>query len=120
MAEARMARASPPRRARAGVVARAIAVVVVVIRRRAGTFLKFIKLTPDPRRVDGWLARRYKFAARSWRTIGRRIRSEEHTPELQSQSNLACRLLLVKKKRNGTERPDDRAPRSISELDRKS
>src|SRR5687767_9199838 len=69
MAEARMARASPPRRARAGVVARAIAVVVVVIRRRAGTFLKFIKLTPDPRRVDGWLARSYKFAARSWRTI---------------------------------------------------
>src|SRR2546430_4502866 len=27
-----------------------------------------------------------------------RIRSEEHTSELQSQSNLVCRLLLVKKK----------------------
>src|SRR2546430_6059163 len=26
-------------------------------------------------------------------------RSEEHTSELQSQSNLVCRLLLVKKKR---------------------
>src|SRR2546430_9618036 len=26
------------------------------------------------------------------------IRSEEHTSELQSQSNLVCRLLLVKKK----------------------
>src|SRR2546430_11418371 len=27
-----------------------------------------------------------------------RLRSEEHTSELQSQSNLACRLLLEKKK----------------------
>src|SRR2546430_2841531 len=30
--------------------------------------------------------------------ISRRIRSEEHTSELQSQSNLVCRLLLEKKK----------------------
>src|SRR2546430_3494547 len=29
-------------------------------------------------------------------------RSEEHTSELQSQSNLVCRLLLEKKKRNHT------------------
>src|SRR2546430_3613321 len=28
----------------------------------------------------------------------RRVRSEEHTSELQSQSNLVCRLLLEKKK----------------------
>src|SRR2546430_12726436 len=28
---------------------------------------------------------------------GRRTRSEEHTSELQSQSNLVCRLLLEKK-----------------------
>src|SRR5688572_32333245 len=28
------------------------------------------------------------------------IRSEEHTSELQSQSNLVCRLLLEKKKKN--------------------
>src|SRR2546430_9132078 len=34
-----------------------------------------------------------------------RIRSEEHTSELQSQSNLVCRLLLEKKKNNrGTSR----------------
>src|SRR2546430_14894724 len=37
------------------------------------------------------------------RTVGRRtlpiaVRSEEHTSELQSQSNLVCRLLLEKKK----------------------
>src|SRR2546430_8926434 len=30
-----------------------------------------------------------------------KVRSEEHTSELQSQSNLVCRLLLEKKK-NGT------------------
>src|SRR2546430_6689730 len=30
----------------------------------------------------------------------RRERSEEHTSELQSQSNLVCRLLLEKKKQN--------------------
>src|SRR2546427_7726853 len=30
-------------------------------------------------------------------------RSEEHTSELQSQSNLVCRLLLEKKKKNTTE-----------------
>src|SRR5688572_31867826 len=31
---------------------------------------------------------------------GRDVRSEEHTSELQSQSNLVCRLLLEKKKKN--------------------
>src|SRR2546430_9154323 len=39
------------------------------------------------------------------RTGGRHAgaRSEEHTSELQSQSNLVCRLLLEKKKKNATE-----------------
>src|SRR2546430_3245464 len=54
---------------------------------------------------------------RTWGRLGRRrpyfltgailasialfvIRSEEHTSELQSQSNLVCRLLLEKKKKN--------------------
>src|SRR2546430_8844614 len=31
--------------------------------------------------------------------VHREVRSEEHTSELQSQSNLVCRLLLEKKKR---------------------
>src|SRR2546430_6456870 len=31
---------------------------------------------------------------------GELVRSEEHTSELQSQSNLVCRLLLEKKKNN--------------------
>src|SRR5688572_31170915 len=43
--------------------------------------------------------------ARSTRTSGRKLpfgqpRSEEHTSELQSQSNLVCRLLLEKKKQH--------------------
>src|SRR5688572_33347401 len=32
------------------------------------------------------------------------IRSEEHTSELQSQSNLVCRLLLEKKKKKNTKK----------------
>src|SRR2546430_5672122 len=32
-------------------------------------------------------------------SFARQCRSEEHTSELQSQSNLVCRLLLEKKKR---------------------
>src|SRR2546427_2417763 len=35
----------------------------------------------------------------------RRARSEEHTSELQSQSNLVCRLLLEKKKSRVYRRP---------------
>src|SRR2546427_7239015 len=35
-------------------------------------------------------------AARAWMSAAR---SEEHTSELQSQSNLVCRLLLEKKKK---------------------
>src|SRR2546427_4506822 len=36
---------------------------------------------------------------RTWRPSTLSIRSEEHTSELQSQSNLVCRLLLEKKKK---------------------
>src|SRR2546427_6626969 len=42
-----------------------------------------------------------KFSARDFRE---RRRSEEHTSELQSQSNLVCRLLLEKKKKNAHRR----------------
>src|SRR2546430_3243429 len=39
-------------------------------------------------------------AAELVREFDVRTRSEEHTSELQSQSNLVCRLLLEKKKKN--------------------
>src|SRR2546430_8626402 len=50
-------------------------------------------------------------------------RSEEHTSELQSQSNLVCRLLLEKKKKNKiittsyTQRPSDLQPSSVYQRD---
>src|SRR5256886_6576993 len=40
-------------------------------------------------------------------------RSEEHTSELQSQSNLVCRLLLEKKKNNTTLLPLPAVPRHL-------
>src|SRR2546430_11620546 len=43
----------------------------------------------------------------SLRRRGSRFRSEEHTSELQSQSNLVCRLLLEKKK-NSTDHTNRR------------
>src|SRR2546430_15786880 len=51
----------------------------------------------DPRALRGGGARRgARGGARGARPD--RARSEEHTSELQSQSNLVCRLLLEKKK----------------------
>src|SRR2546427_9624059 len=47
-------------------------------------------------------AKRSQFRPRGGTCAGRgasSLRSEEHTSELQSQSNLVCRLLLEKKKR---------------------
>src|SRR5256886_9140745 len=42
------------------------------------------------------------------------MRSEEHTSELQSQSNLVCRLLLEKKKKKMNRRKWQRASRDES------
>src|SRR2546430_2916296 len=55
--------------------------------------------SPSPwagRRVQG-RARGSRWPTRCWRWQSS-PRSEEHTSELQSQSNLVCRLLLEKKK----------------------
>src|SRR5688572_32248143 len=41
-------------------------------------------------------------------------RSEEHTSELQSQSNLVCRLLLEKKKKNKKKNTSKRKQRQYS------
>src|SRR2546430_3454299 len=41
-------------------------------------------------------------ASSTWRLEMSEERSEEHTSELQSQSNLVCRLLLEKKKHRHT------------------
>src|SRR2546422_6042579 len=44
----------------------------------------------------GWWMSRHAHAMRS--DVQRRVRSEEHTSELQSRLHLVCRLLLEKKK----------------------
>src|SRR5258708_18726217 len=44
-------------------------------------------------------AHRRILGAQDARLIGRRVRSEEHTSELQSPDHLVCRLLLEKKKK---------------------
>src|SRR2546430_4024384 len=46
--------------------------------------------------VPLWVS--YLVRGYAWKTILGSERSEEHTSELQSQSNLVCRLLLEKKK----------------------
>src|SRR5438132_2016004 len=69
---------------------------------------------PTRRSSDLWMrAARWRAA---WWTVGRTAarrprpphgRSEEHTSELQSHSDLVCRLLLEKKYERGTARPSE-------------
>src|SRR2546430_8377878 len=48
--------------------------------------------------------------------VVRRMRSEEHTSELQSQSNLVCRLLLEKKKNDQGSTAARTRPRTATRL----
>src|SRR2546430_11978894 len=65
-------------------------------RRRSGSSMR---RTVCPRRVTATPT------ARASGLLGR-TRSEEHTSELQSQSNLVCRLLLEKKNNDNIHRPN--------------
>src|SRR2546430_8783276 len=56
-------------------------------------------LLAEPTSGAVWNANRGAISLRV-RVLGKSARSEEHTSELQSQSNLVCRLLLEKKKKN--------------------
>src|SRR2546430_3116586 len=65
------------------------------------------------RHQPGERADRDRVRDRRWRAQAlplRHRRSEEHTSELQSQSNLVCRLLLEKKKKKAMSRrePSDK------------
>src|SRR2546421_7423770 len=55
---------------------------------------------PDRARLVRQLRRDERGALQAWQK-----RSEEHTSELQSRSDLVCRLLLEKKKQDRTIRP---------------
>src|SRR5438034_3821836 len=48
----------------------------------------------------GWVRSRDRLPDRDRLRRHRAVRSEEHTSELQSHSDLVCRLLLEKKKKN--------------------
>src|SRR2546427_4898822 len=50
-----------------------------------------------------WLAAGVAFLFFRIFDVWKPFRSEEHTSELQSQSNLVCRLLLEKKKKTNTQ-----------------
>src|SRR2546428_9887725 len=53
--------------------------------------------------VEGWLHEQA-------RALVQRARSEEHTSELQSRSDIVCRLLLEKKKKPSSRRPSCSRP----------
>src|SRR2546427_7766205 len=55
--------------------------------------------THNPRRAFAYVPQRIGGRAAESRWFAAGCRSEEHTSELQSQSNLVCRLLLEKKKK---------------------
>src|SRR2546430_5066744 len=59
--------------------------------------------------IKGSLALTAPVGGEAWAVGSVRNRSEEHTSELQSQSNLVCRLLLEKKKRWRTRSSCDRS-----------
>src|SRR2546427_7037045 len=52
-------------------------------------------------------AQRRKVGRRAVALVAVETRSEEHTSELQSQSNLVCRLLLEKKKKKKIQKRQD-------------
>src|SRR2546430_13291740 len=54
----------------------------------------------DPSRIESEPIRSPPASRLESRKPPSRMRSEEHTSELQSQSNLVCRLLLEKKKKD--------------------
>src|SRR2546430_9692116 len=68
-------------------------------------------------RSSPWTRRHEDTSAHQRR--GQNSRSEEHTSELQSQSNLVCRLLLEKKKNRALDRNDtDHAQRDHQQRDK--
>src|SRR2546427_5628744 len=91
------------------------------------TLFPYTTLFRSERRDLAFEGQRYQVVPiRRWRepqrhssssTDFRLLRSEEHTSELQSQSNLVCRLLLEKKKKRPTRntRPSLSTSLSLSE-----
>src|SRR5256886_7873814 len=85
------------------------------------TLFRSLQLQPVPVLVVGGEIRAaHRLSGLQWRGVDRAIvglqllirsRSEEHTSELQSQSNLVCRLLLEKKKKSASPHDPSHSPR---------
>src|SRR5688572_31156036 len=71
------------------------------------------KRSADRAMPDARHCRRHgrRMAARSGRV--EEVRSEEHTSELQSQSNLVCRLLLEKKKKHKNTQTQKKSKKTV-------
>src|SRR5688572_15612524 len=71
----------------------------LLYRRMAGSLWSYLfRLTGDAAVADDLLQKSFFRYLRANPSLATEERSEEHTSELQSQSNLVCRLLLEKKK----------------------
>src|SRR2546430_4363809 len=66
--------------------------------------------------VIGFLRASFPEGHRYGKVIAMPSRSEEHTSELQSQSNLVCRLLLEKKKNTARSRCSPQLPRTLGNI----
>src|SRR2546430_13526675 len=75
------------------------------------TLFPYTTLFRSRRRCNQAAANPIEFATR---TPPPRARSEEHTSELQSQSNLVCRLLLEKKNNDHNRRDPIGTPRDTN------
>src|SRR5256885_12802823 len=74
--------------------------------------VEILERLQQPAQARGLAARERVLGVRLHRDLGElgpeaRLRSEEHTSELQSPCNLVCRLLLEKKKKHYTRQPHD-------------
>src|SRR2546427_3408720 len=65
---------------------------------KAKEFIYLLGVKPKPK-TFGFVIEAHDLPREGRLEVARWLRSEEHTSELQSQSNLVCRLLLEKKKK---------------------
>src|SRR5438034_2186947 len=65
------------------------------------TLFRSVRFAPNPHHERAKLVQLTSAGERAFAAAGAgQLRSEEHTSELQSHSDLVCRLLLEKKKKN--------------------
>src|SRR3989440_9549658 len=68
----------------------------------AGFGERSARVRPNAQSPTSWPCRYHSSVQEKTNTPAHGVRSEEHTSELQSRSDLVCRLLLEKKKKKTT------------------